>query len=211
MVWSSQSRNEEPLTTPSLTFRAAWDWSRDGKSLLISQENSDPLKSGLWLCAAGLPALRRKQRHEGLLATQPTIFIKRQFSPDGRWIVFEAVRNPPIPNIESALFVIPAAGGSWTRITDGTRWDDKPRWSPDGKTIYFLSGRSGFFNMWGIRFDATNGKAVGQPFRMTTFETPAHMIPEQINTAELSVIHDRIAITMDERSGSIWVLDNVGP
>jgi hypothetical protein len=65
--------------------------------------------------------------------------------------------------------------------------------------------------MWGIRFDATNGKAVGQSFRMTTFESPAHMIPEQINTAELSVIHDRIAITMDERSGSIWVLDNVGP
>jgi dipeptidyl aminopeptidase/acylaminoacyl peptidase len=134
-----------------------------------------------------------------------------QFSPDGRWIVFEAVRNPPNPNIESALFVIPAAGGPRTRITDGTRWDDKPRWSPDGKTIYFLSGRSGFFNVWGIRFDATNGKPVGEPFRVTTIETPARMVPEQINTVELSVVQDRMTLTMEERSGSIWMLDNVGP
>jgi len=26
-------------------------------------------------------------------------------------------------------------------------WDDKPRWSPDGKTIYFVSNRTGFFNV----------------------------------------------------------------
>ena len=106
---------------------------------------------------------------------------------------------------------MPAAGGPWIRITEGKHWDDKPRWSPDGKTIYFVSGRGGFFNVWGIRFDATNGKPVGEPFRVTAFETPALMLPEQIETVELSVTQDRMALTMEERSGSIWVLDNVGP
>ena len=80
--------------------------------------------------------------------------------------------------MESTLYVMPAAGGPWTRITDGKHWDDKPRWSPDGKTIYFVSGRSGFFNVWGIRFDSTKGKPVGEAFRVTAFENPGLMIPD---------------------------------
>jgi Tol biopolymer transport system component len=208
MVWSSQSRSEEP-TTPSQLDQAVWNWSPDGKWLLISQGNRDTQRAELWL----VPVAARPQTDEASRITGDPAYnlFQGQFSPDGRWIVFEAVRNPPNPNIESALFVIPAAGGSWIRITDGTRWDDKPRWSPDGKTIYFLSGRSGFFNVWGIRFDATSGKPVGEPFRVTTFETPALMIPDQMEAAELSVIQGRMGLTMDERSGSIWMLDNVGP
>ena len=37
MMWSSQSRTEEPLTTSSRTPPDAYDWSSDGKWLLISQ------------------------------------------------------------------------------------------------------------------------------------------------------------------------------
>jgi len=58
-----------------------------------------------------------------------------RLSPDGRWIVFEAVANSP--KVESALHVMPVEG-AWTRITDGQHWDDKPRSSPDGKAIYFV-------------------------------------------------------------------------
>src|SRR5262249_1591932 len=77
-------------------------------------------------------------------------------SPNGRWIVFEAVANSPNP--ESTLYVVSASGGAWTRITDSKQWDDKPRWSPDGRTIYFVSRRGGFFNVWGIHFDPAVGK-----------------------------------------------------
>ena len=39
---------------------------------------------------------------------------------------------------------MPAQGGPWTPITDGvTGSDDKPRWAPDGPTIYFISNRDG--------------------------------------------------------------------
>ena len=209
MVWSSQSRSEEPhYTQPTGPSRVELVTRWEVAPHLAGQPRHP--EGGTLAGACGCPS-STKQHHEGLQATQPTISFRAQFSPDGRWIVFEAVRKPPNPNIESALFVIPAAGGSWIRITDGTRWDDKPRWSPDGKTIYFLSGRSGFFNVWGIRFDATSGKPVGEPFRVTTFETPALMIPEQMEAAELSVIQGRMGLTMEERSGSIWMLDNVGP
>jgi hypothetical protein len=75
---------------------------------------------------------------------------------------------------------MPAAGGPWTLISKGKPWDDKPNWSPDGKTIYFVSARSGFFNVWGIRFDSTKGKPVGEAFRVTAFENPSLMIPDLI-------------------------------
>ena len=88
-------------------------------------------------------------------------------------------------------------------------WDDKPRWAPDGKTLYFVSGRGGFFNVFGIRFDPAKGKAIGDPFRVTSFESPALMVPKYIYPVELSLTQDKLVLTMEKRSGSIWVLDNV--
>jgi hypothetical protein len=128
---------------------------------------------------------------------------------DDRWIVFEAVVNSPNP--ESALYVVPASGGPWTRITDGRHWDDKPRWSPDGRTIYFVSGPGGFFNVWGIHFDPDAGKPIGQPFQVTKFDSPRLMIPRWIPLVGLSLTQDKLVLTMAQESGNIWLLDNVGP
>jgi hypothetical protein len=103
-----------------------------------------------------------------------------------------------------------AAGGPWVRITDGRHWDDKPHWSPDGKAIYFVSGRGGFFNVWGIRFDPAKGSPAGDPFPVTSFRSPSLMIPKDISHVELSLTQDRLVVTVTQVSGSIWVLDNVG-
>ena len=129
------------------------------------------------------------------------------YSPDGRWVVFEAFRESP--KVESTLYVMPAMGGAWIPVTDGRHWDDKPRWSPDGKTIYFVSSRRGVHNVWGIRFDSTNGKPVGDAFPVTAFGSPGLVMPDVIPLEELSLTQDKLVLTMEDRSGSIWVLDNV--
>jgi len=64
------------------------------------------------------------------------------FSRDGRWIVFQAIRNLPA-RLESKLYVTLTSGGRWIPVTEGTHWDDKTRWSSNGKMIYFVSKRSG--------------------------------------------------------------------
>ena len=124
------------------------------------------------------------------------------------WIVFEAVRDQDT-RIESAIYVVAVDGGQWVRITDGKHWDDKPRWSPDGRVIYFLSERSGLFNVWGVHFDLGKGSPVGEPVPVTALDNPNLMVPKSIEQVGLALTQDRLVVTVTQASGSIWVLENV--
>ena len=76
-------------------------------------------------------------------------------------------------------------------------------------TIYFISNRTGFLNVWGIRFDPAQGKPLGQPFRVTAFESPGRMVFTGVGSLEISLSRDRLVAPIMEVSGNIWMLDNV--
>jgi Tol biopolymer transport system component len=199
--WSPDTRNEDPISGPANGY--LYDWSPDGKSVLLT-DASDlqiwqlPVDSSL----PGKPSARK------IIADPKYSLYQPHFSPDGKWIVFEAVRSLP-HRTDSTLYVMPARGGRWIQITDGKQWDDKPRWSSDGKTIYFLSERMGFFNLWGVHFDPVNGRPQGQSFQVTSFETPTLMIPRPIAPVEISLTDRRLALPLAQSSGNIWIMDNV--
>ena len=44
---------------------------------------------------------------------------------------------------------------------------------------------------------------------MTAFGSPGLVMPDVIPLEELSLTQDKLVLTMEDRSGSIWVLDNV--
>ena len=64
-------------------------------------------------------------------------------SPDGKWVAFTVTRsdlekNRPVTNI----WMIPAAGGDPQQLTFGEQGSNgDPRWSPDGRYLYFVSTR----------------------------------------------------------------------
>jgi len=69
------------------------------------------------------------------------------FSPDGKWVVYSYAHftTTAFEGIEHGynLFVIPAEGGEARRLTSGRHRDYCPRFSPDGRTIWFASDRAG--------------------------------------------------------------------
>ena len=202
-VWSSDTRTEQMLMSPSTAFKLPYDWSPDGRDLLIAQIAQHGSQSELWsLPTSGATDTAAHK----IVADQGYDLYQPHFSPNGRWIVFEGV---PVPSPDSALHVVPANGGRWISIPPVGHWDDKPRWSPDGKVIYYLSERHGFFNVWGIHFDKDRGIPIGKPFRVTSFESPDLMVPTIVPPYELSITKDKLVVNLAEVSGSIWMLERV--
>jgi Tol biopolymer transport system component/DNA-binding winged helix-turn-helix (wHTH) protein len=207
--WFPESESEEVISDCSETA-SAHDWSPDGKSLVVTQLNRNTHRKEIWLLPVA--AAPNAEKSGSKLISDATYDLDEpHYSPDGKWIAFQGVRDLPT-DLESTLHVMPASGGPSVRITDGKHWDDKPRWSPDGRILYFVSGRgTSFFNVWGIHFDPTRGRPTGEPFRITKFESPALMVPQHIPSVELSLSQDHLVLTVEQVSGSIWVLDNMAP
>jgi Tol biopolymer transport system component/imidazolonepropionase-like amidohydrolase len=84
-------------------------------------------------------------------------------SPDGRVIVFDLLGD---------LYTLPLTGGKATRITSGMAFDGQPRFSPDGKSIVYVSDRSGSENLWVMDAEGRN------PRQLTRLEKRQFVSPE---------------------------------
>jgi len=206
MLLSDGSGDEQMITSANNTPELAWDWSADGQWILGGSQRQTPGRRliGLFPIAAA-PHAETEMR---VIASHPEYNLwQARFSRDHRWISFCAAKATEAG--VSTIYVAPASGGQWVRITEGKYFDDKPRWSSDGKILYFVSSRTGFFNVWGIQFDPGAGQPVGEPFRVTTFESPGQMILSNVRYMEMALAADRLVLPIMEVSGGIWILENL--
>ncbi len=131
-------------------------------------------------------------------------FWQGTFSPNGRWLSFQT---------DAGIGVAPADGSHpdrWTRIAPDHTEPDKPRWAPDGRTLYFISRRpTSYFNLWAVRFDPERGTPVGEPYALTQFDSPSMVISPDLTRSEMDVSARHAVLTMKTVSGSIWMLDHV--
>lgn len=121
--------------------------------------------SDFWYCALaliGIAVLPDAFAGEaGQLPLQPTRTVK--FSTDeGTWISLDVAPNGKslVFELLGDLYTLPIGGGRAARITSGMAFDSQPRFSPDGKTIVFVSDRDGAENLWLIDADGRNPRAV---------------------------------------------------
>ena len=76
-----------------------------------------------------------------------------ELSPDGKWVAYTAATPDMDANRNATnLWMAPVAGGDAIQLTR-TGKDSSPKWSPDGKTIAFLSARSGDSQVYVLSMD----------------------------------------------------------
>jgi dipeptidyl aminopeptidase/acylaminoacyl peptidase len=79
-------------------------------------------------------------------------------SRDGKWVAY-SVSTPDMDSNRgvSNVWIVSTTGGNPTQITQGGR-DNSPAWSPDGKTLAFLSGRDGTSQIYLLSMDGGEAK-----------------------------------------------------
>jgi Tol biopolymer transport system component len=182
------------------------DWSPDGNYLVFTSTRTGNNDLFVIPSVGGV----------AVQLTSASAFDSRaDWSPDGSLIAFETDRSPdsslrayPVPDI----YVIPATGGTPTRITTSPRYEERPDWFPNGTKLVFAAdfpnqeslmsspGDDPFHpaNLWEI--PATGGTAI---------QLTVH--PGYENNPNYSPDGSRIAF-MGDYAGNwdIWVLPSGG-
>jgi Tol biopolymer transport system component/DNA-binding winged helix-turn-helix (wHTH) protein len=118
-------------------------WSPDGKFIAYRSE----ARNGIFV----VPALGGVARRLTDFGSQPS------WSPDGTRIAFSSTSAPSLvpidlaPPNDSAIWIVPAAGGTPESLTKPHEPPSKhnfPSWSPDGKSVVFVSHLGGPSTIW---------------------------------------------------------------
>ena len=114
LVWSAEDRDERPLTDLTSDQATVWDWSPDAQALLVQRRNPDTGRGETWSVPVSADSHTNGQARKLIFDASYEIF-QAHFSPDGKWIAFEAVRRQR-PMVESSLYAMRASGGPWVRL-----------------------------------------------------------------------------------------------
>jgi len=198
-----QTGAERDITSsfPTSEYTPFW-WTADGQAVLASLEYkaADGVNA---YAIAQLPLQSSDHKAKVIAANNKFQLWQSSVSRDGRWIVFVA---QPLDNTWSSLMVMPAGGGQWKSITDQLGWDDKPRWSPDGRTIYFLSRRSGEFEVWALPFNPQAGAAAGAPRQLTHLSDAQRHIFRGTGWLEFAISSTQLAVPIEDLASRVSVV-----
>ena len=206
-VLDANGGGERSVTTPSRVEMQPSDWSKDGHTILGACRYSRTDRYST--CLVPVPGIDDAgEAMVRVIASDPRRNLHNQrFSPDQRWIVFLA--HDLSYASTSTVYVAPTEGGAWRAITEGTWFDDKPRWGPDGRVLYFVSNRSGLTNVWGRRFDAAAGTPAGEVFPVTAFHSPQFRLTPRTVQMDIAITATDLLLPMTEARSDIWMLDRI--
>ena len=105
---------------------------------------------------------------------------------------------------------VPGKEAEWIAVTDGEYNDDKPQFSPDGNTVYFLSStRDGYICIWAQKLNPVTRRPVGAPIGYEHFHSWAQrdLSPygQAISASDLTVARDKMLVNLPQFRVDIWM------
>ncbi len=173
-------------------------WSRDGQEILfVSNRGRIHGTGGFWRMKAQAGAEAREIHYE-----ETNWKARPEFSPDGSRIVYSSYlgRN------WHQLWVIPANGGDAFPLTYGDYDITNVRWSPNGRTLAYISNQDGATELWLDQLPG--GKRQELEIRDRKYREPHTRLNirivagQRVNMSRIAVTDDRGKFYAPER---VWI------
>jgi Tol biopolymer transport system component/tRNA A-37 threonylcarbamoyl transferase component Bud32 len=140
--WDPDIYRLQPGSPPKVLIESTFAdfnprFSPDGRRIAFSSNRADD-RNEIWLADA-----------DGTNATRLTDIPGRQqgaphWSPDGRWVAFDSYAEDG----RADIWTIGADGSGLRQITHDPADEITPSWSHDGRSLYFVSNRTGRNEIW---------------------------------------------------------------
>jgi WD40-like Beta Propeller Repeat len=180
-----------------------WGWFPDNTLLFHLQGRGIPV-------AVDIINLATRKARTYLQSSQFALF-HATLTQDGRWITFNALDTQHFPSRLQVLAApfqrdTPSKESDWIRVASDQHWNDKPRWSPDGNRIYFVSDRDGSACLWSQPLEPQTKTPVGRPQDLYHIhQVRRSMLNVGIGLMDIAVAPDKIVFNMGEITGNIWM------
>jgi Tol biopolymer transport system component len=133
-----------------------FDWSPDGGSILaILERKPNNYTDELTLISTADGSVRVLKS----IASAWYTLKRARFSPDGRFVAYSVEREGSPPHGD--VFLMTADGRNEVVVAGHPAEDQLLGWTPDGRSLVFLSDRSGTWDIWTAHI--TGGKQQGEP------------------------------------------------
>ncbi len=130
---AASGAGEEQLLLKTDQDKYPTDWSRDGRFLLYTEQDSKSAED-LWVLPLTAEAQNPERKPMPFLRTE---FSERdgRFSPDGKWVAYQSNETGRYEvYVRTFSPQEPGGGGKWQVSVDG---GVEPRWRKDGKELFF--------------------------------------------------------------------------
>lgn len=145
-----------PVTlTSTAGGKSGLSWSPDGRMIAFASQG------GIWVVpAAGGAPRRLTNSAAGPGDPRQASDRQPQYSPKGRWILFETGRRG-----HNNLMVVSEDGMVSTYLTEANNDEESASWSPDGTRISYTARAPEYFSgkLNVVKFDQKSGEAAGDP------------------------------------------------
>ena len=139
-------------------------WSPDGREIAFTSENADldPQNtlglSSLWVVDVASGEERQLGNVDAVLPS---------WSPHGHRIAY-TTRGAIAGSTRLDIGTVDRSGANPVAVTTDGSLNWNPVWAPDGRHLYFVSGRGGPVNLWRVSIDEVSGTTAGPPEAVIT-------------------------------------------